>query len=134
MYFFFYGTLLDGDVRRTVLGPLAGRLETESAQLRDWQRVYFAGRVYPVITPRAGRAVEGCLLRGVPGSAASRLRRFEGREYRLARFEVATAAGERVTAGAFVGSGRTAPTARPWHLEDWQRYHKAALLRRLRGT
>jgi hypothetical protein len=132
MCFFFYGTLLDHDVRRAVLGPVADRLEPEAAQLRDWHRVRFAGRVYPVIVPRAGRMVEGCIVRGLPASAVVRLRQFEGPEYLLARVRVTADSGSDVLARAFVGSGRLAPSTVSWHLEDWTRRYKAALLRQLR--
>lgn len=133
MCYFFYGTLLDHDVRGAVLGPLADGLTPQPARLQGWQRVRLTGRVYPVIVPRRGSTVEGCLVRGLPASAAARLSRFEGPEYRLARLAVATDAGDRPIARAFVSSGRAAPTPLPWHPDEWARRHKAALLRRLRG-
>ena len=134
MCYFFYGTLLDHDVRRAVLGPLADGLTPQPARLADWRRVRLAGRAYPVIVPRRGSTVEGCLVHGMPASAAARLTRFEGPEYRLARLAVATDDGGGPIARAFVSSGRVAPTPLPWHLDEWARRHKPALLRRLRGA
>lgn len=134
MCFFFYGTLLDPDVRRAVLGPVAADLSPQAARLPEWHRVRLAGRDYPVIVPRVGKAVDGCVMRGLPASAASRLCRFEGPEYRLARLEVKTDGGDALCVRAFIGSGRTAPTTVRWDLEDWRRRHKNAFLRRLRAA
>jgi hypothetical protein len=58
--FFFYGTLIDADVRRLVLGRLAPD-EVEPATLSGWRRVKLAGVTYPGIVPDAKGWVEGVL-------------------------------------------------------------------------
>lgn len=128
MRFFFYGTLLDAEVRRRVLGAHAGGAELTPAVLEGWRRVYVRGRTYPVVTPARGCRVEGLLADGLSFAAARRVRLFESDEYRETARPVVTAGGRAVRARLFVGRHRSLATARPWTPEGWRRQHRAAYL------
>ncbi len=132
MRFFFYGTLLDADIRSLVLGPGAGRISVAPATLSGYRRVCLRRRTYPAVVSDARGAVAGCLARGLDSGMADRLNAFEGAEYDPVLCAVTTAGGAAVSAWVYVAGGRAAVTAMPWNLEIWQRRHKAALQRRLR--
>lgn len=129
--FFFYGTLIDQDVRRAVLGPVADSMEPEPATLIGWHRVRLQGRDYPVIVPRRGAAVEGCIVGGLPASAVAKLVRFEGAEYSLTQVEIVGESGEPMKAHTFVGSGQTPPSSIPWRYDEWRGSERPAFLRRV---
>jgi gamma-glutamylcyclotransferase (GGCT)/AIG2-like uncharacterized protein YtfP len=132
MRFFFYGTLLDPDVRRQVLGRGAGALAVEPAVLSGYRRVYVRGKTYPVVVPDPASAVEGCLMRGLDRRAAQRLIAFETDEYDLVERTVITASGGIVACRVFVAGRRALPSVRPWDYETWRRRHRAEFGRRLR--
>ncbi|MBL8834369.1 MAG: gamma-glutamylcyclotransferase, partial [Rhodospirillales bacterium] len=50
MRFFFYGTLIDPDVRRAVLGRLAPA-SVEPATLKGWRRFSAKGVTFPIARP-----------------------------------------------------------------------------------
>ena len=125
MRFFFYGTLLDPDVRARIVGPC----RAVPARLPGWQRVAMLGRAYPVIVRRFGAAVDGLLAEGLGRASARRLEAYETDEYEAERLVVETADGRRVRALVFVAGPRARPGAAPWALADWQARHKRAFLR-----
>ena len=51
MDYFFYGTLMDPDVRALVLSPAMRDVAVEAAVLEGYRRVFMRGRVYPVVIP-----------------------------------------------------------------------------------
>jgi hypothetical protein len=132
MRFFFYGTLLDPDVRRQVLGRVADTLAVEPAVLTGYRRVYVRGKTYPVVVPDPASAVEGCLMRGLDRRASRRLIDFETDEYDLVERTVVTASGETVRCRVFVAGRRAAPSVLPWDYETWRRRHRSEFGRRLR--
>lgn len=129
MDFFFYGTLLDPDIRRLVLGPGGDKLRLEPAWLRGFERLGIRGASIPVVLPQRGASVEGVLVRGIDRRLARRLRHFEGSGYRLVSRRVRLAHGQQAPALVFLGAGRIRARRVPWRLADWQRRHKRAFLR-----
>jgi hypothetical protein len=125
MRYFFYGTLLDADVRDRIVGPCA----VTPARLDGWQRVAMQGKSYPVIVRRFGATVDGLLADGLDRAAARRLETYETDEYETERVTVTAADGRRVPALAFVAGARARPGTAPWCLEDWRTRHKRAFLR-----
>ena len=121
-----YGTLLDAEVRRLVLGRCMGR----PAVLHGWERVYVAGEVYPGIRRREGASVNVTVLRGLGRGALARADAFEGAEYTREVLPVACndngAAGE---AMVYVPAATVRLTDRPWRYGwAWRsRYRKAFL-------
>lgn len=129
MRFFFYGTLLDADLRRVLCGPAADRWTTAPATLADHRRGRSPGRTYPFLLPAPGESVDGIVADGVDATAAAVMTLYEGLGYRTAALRPSTADGP-VPAWAYLP--RRAVLARlTWTLEGWERDHKQAALRRV---
>jgi gamma-glutamylcyclotransferase (GGCT)/AIG2-like uncharacterized protein YtfP len=130
--FFFYGTLMDADVRRAVLGRRAPRIVTP-AVLEGWRRVLVAGASYPAIVRRAGARVDGVLARGIDAAAARRLDRYEGAEYVAIEAAVRTSSRSTpVTATVFVPRpGHVRIRAGKWDVDVWRRRRKRRFLAKL---
>lgn len=129
MDFFFYGTLMDPDIRRLALGPAAERPRLEPARLHGYRRMATLRSTAPVLTPRRGASVDGLLARGLDRYGAGRLRHFEGADYRLVQRRVRLADGRMVWALVYLGAGRVPVRRAPWLLATWQRRHKRTFLR-----
>jgi hypothetical protein len=127
MRFFFYGTLMDEDVRRAVLG-VRSLAPAERATLEGWRRVKMAGVSYPMIVRARNHRVEGILMHGVDGRARDLLQRYEGDEYTIMNVEVRTADSV-LTAKMFAPRpGVTVRGRGPWDLDTWRRRHKRRFL------
>ncbi len=129
MQFFFYGTLLDADLRRTLCGRDADRWSVVPATLADHRRGRSPGRTYPFLLPAPGDQVDGIVADGVDAGAAAILTLYEGAGYRVARLRPVTPAGP-VPAWAYLPRRRVAARL-PWTLADWERSHKARSLERV---
>ena len=129
MRYFFYGTLLDPDVRAHILGGWIDRRVLPASRLPGYRRVYIRGRHYPVVVPAAGQKVEGVLAEGLDRHAVRRLAEFESDEYVDAERTVLVDDGRTLRARVFVASPLARPTDTPWTVEIWQRRHKSAFAR-----
>ncbi len=127
MRFFFYGSLMDADVRRLVLGRAAPDT-IEPATVRGWRRVKLVGVTYPGLVRDAKGTVEGMLVRGLGAAARRRLVRYEGDEYDMMEVDAATAAGGSRRARMFVAGEALKPATGRWDLALWQRRHKKRFL------
>ena len=130
MRFFFYGTLIDADVRRAVLGAYAPR-HVEEACLRGWRRGPVRGKTYPVIVADPQASVDGALVRGLNTAARRRLERYEDEDlYALAEVDVLLAGRAKVVrAVVFVAKAagfRHGPGT--WDIDEWRRRHKRRFL------
>lgn len=137
MRFFFYGTLIDPDVRRIVLGDgEPGTEALEDAALAGWERRAVAGASYPIIVARAGGVVDGILARGLGAVGRRRLIAYEGAGYDLIDVRVALTDGRLRDALVFAPARRGAlvPDAAAWRYETWLRRHKNAFLREIAGS
>jgi hypothetical protein len=123
--FFFYGTLMDGDVRNAVLGNfIAGEVASPDL-LAGWRRVGLRGRSYPVIVPSPGATFDGLAVSfaAAAGRAVTDLLiSFEGPEYAIETLVLSSG----LSASVFVGSRQSHPTGRPWSLSHWEKRHKRA--------
>jgi gamma-glutamylcyclotransferase (GGCT)/AIG2-like uncharacterized protein YtfP len=127
--FFFYGTLIDSDVRRAVMG--ARPHSVEPATLKGWRCVTLPGVTYPTIVRDPDAVVGGLLARGLDATAKRRLQDYEEAEYELIELDVA-AAGKSQRALVFV-----APHPRPridWDYDTWRRRHKPRWMARFRAA
>lgn len=127
MDFFFYGTLIDADVRRVALRPRADALELVPARLAGYRRMAKLQSSAPVLVHRPGAHVDGVLVRGLGRRDAARLRHFEGRNYRVASRKVRFAGGVSI-ATIYFGAGRIPVRRVPWLFSQWRRRHKQAFL------
>ena len=128
MRHFFYGTLLDPDVRNRVLG-LAARAEGRPARLDGYRRVHAPGKGYPVVIPGSG-SVAGLLFDGVTPRQRLRIAAFEGTGYRKVLMTVTVVDGQALTAWAFLPL-RPPQFAAEWSLQRWRKFEKVRLLRLL---
>ena len=126
---FFYGTLMDADVRRLVLGASAERLRLEPARLHGYRRMAKDRSTAPLLVPGPGMWVEGLLARGLDRTQVARLCHFEGRNYRLAPCALRLDGRQHAAAFVFLGAARLPRARRAWRLAPWQRRHKRAFLR-----
>jgi len=109
---FVYGTLMNRDVFRAVLGrelvydPTEAdgdwSFHTRSAVLAGYKKVS-PDNSYLYAVPDPHGRIRGYLIGPLPGECMSALRRFEGRNYRRKRVHVQTSEG-RVAAFAFLGN------------------------------
>ena len=130
MRYFFYGTLLDPDVRARILGTWIDRRALPRARLPGYRRVFIRHRHYPVVVPAAGETVEGLLAEGLDRHAVRRLAEFESDEYVDAERTVLVDGRATLRARVFVAGRLAHPTDTPWAVEVWQRCHKGAFMRR----
>jgi hypothetical protein len=132
MRFFFYGTLMDDDIRRAVLGVRA-MAPAEAATLEGWRRVKLAGVSYPVIVRARNHRVEGVLMHGLDGRGRELLQAYEGDEYAMLDVNV-LAGDDTIRAKVFVPRpGLTVRGSGPWNLTAWQRRFKRRFLGELQG-
>jgi len=136
MSLFFYGTLLDADVRRAVLGPRrTERLCLAPARLYGFRRVRASVGDYPILKPQPGAAVDGALVydpaaiegAGAPAldrTALTRIAHFEGDEYVLRQRSVWLRQGGWATAWIFLPTHARYLTGKRWDLARWQRRSK----------
>lgn len=131
MNLFFFGTLMDPEVRALVMGRDVHPEQVEPAIAQGFRRVFIAGRHYPMLLAHASGWVEGTLVTGVDAVSLHRLQVYEGWEYTLQPIQV-QASGRKVMAHVFMSRPKVAPDRRPWRLDQWQRRHKRTFLPKAR--
>jgi len=129
MNLFFYGTLMDDEVRKLVLGPEARGIEICRATLAGFRRHAIRKAAYPVLVPRRGARVAGVLCSRLGPRAVARLDRYEGRDYLRVPVEVRSQDGSICRAHVYLGPGRLASRRRCWSLDEWRRRHGRAFSR-----
>jgi hypothetical protein len=132
MRFFFYGTLIDPDVRQAVLGRLAPEM-VEPATLPGWRRFAAKGVTFPIARPDPKAEIEGVLARDLSAAAGRLLDAYEGDGYRRTKVEI-VAGGKTLSAILYVddGSGTLVPTPVAWSYATWAKRDKRAFLAKLR--
>ena len=129
---FFYGTLLDPDIRRKVIGRVLPPGQLRPATLAGFRRVRAAGKWFPMLAPGlAGDTVAGVLALGLTGPELKRVVAYEGDGYGLKRVTVRLGDGTTARARVFVplAAGGLKPSTEAWDLLDWQRRVKPRVLR-----
>jgi Gamma-glutamyl cyclotransferase, AIG2-like len=127
MRFFFYGTLLDPELRAAVIGRA---VEVRPAALAGWRRVRAPGKSYPMLVRDPAAAVQGAVTPPLDPAAIARLSAYEGPGYRVALLRPRTPGGRRVLASVFLPVRRVRG-GRLWRLEAWRRAHLARYLRHI---
>jgi len=126
--FFFYGTLVDADVRRLVLGREVPDAAVHPAELAEFQRYAVQDQPYPAAVPQPGATIDGVIMPGASLSDAAKLTCFEGADYeaRLCRVTRSATGGRDQEAWVFVASDRVPRGAPRWSIDDWRAQHKPA--------
>jgi hypothetical protein len=130
MNFFFYGTLLDSDIRRMVFGREAPDVQARPAALRGHVVRRARGADYPLLVAMQGRSASGIVLSGVSGREARRLDAYEGKDYRRVVRIVVDSNGDQIAAEVYLPRPYVRADSRPWSFEDWRRHEKKRFLRR----
>lgn len=143
MRLFFFGTLLDADVQALVIGRSLRDHEWVAAERRHFRRVYIAGRLYPMVPPHRGGAVDGAFVETLSRDELARVALYEGDDYRLMRqpvfplglpLDADDAAQAKPVAAWLYRSGPTVrPSMRDWRLSAWQSKEKVVYLRDTRA-
>lgn len=128
MNLFFFGTLMDDDVRTIVCGA---ELAVRPATLRGWRRPHVAGRHYPMLVAQPGARLDGVVAEDVDDESVRRLQIYEGWEYELRPFRLETATGP-LAAHVFTCPPDIAWAEPEWRLDRWRLRHKRAFLPELR--
>lgn len=128
MRFFFYGTLMDPDVCRLVLGDQYDDLRAEPAALLGFRRVRAVNGNFPVLVRRTGRRLEGQLVENLRPEALLSIAHFEGPDYELRQAAVVDLSGRRWRPWLFMPRFSRAASNRAWNFELWQKRGKARLL------
>ncbi len=129
MEYFFYGTLMDGDVLARVVGQPVPPARMDAAVVEGYRRLYVAGAWYPMLVPEPGGRVEGRLVSGIDAAAAARIANFESDAYELEALPVRAARRGPVRALAFMARPGVAASPEEWDLASWRRRHKRTYLR-----
>ena len=130
MRFFFYGTLMDPDVRAIVLGREASlSAHVRDAVLFDWERRASSGVSYPVVIPRPGEHVNGLIVSGLDTMSRRALVAYEGPFYQLMRVNayVSNGAREALLFAPAQGSPLT-PEPTGWSYPNWVVTHKKTFI------
>lgn len=133
MRFFFYGTLMDPDVRAIVLGREASlSAHVRDAVLFDWERRATSGVSYPVILPRPGEHVNGMIVSGLDTMSRRALVAYEGPFFQLMRVNayVSNGAREALVFSPAQGSPLM-PEETGWSYPHWVMAHKKVFVQEL---
>ena len=122
--FFFFGTLMDPDLRDLVVGRPVSEKCVLKAFLPDTRRVAIRGQSYPIVVPDVGNRVEGHLVRDLDETAAARLSYYEGDEFNAGLRDIELPTGDFTRAWAFLSETDLSQTSGKWQLGDWQRQFK----------
>jgi gamma-glutamylcyclotransferase (GGCT)/AIG2-like uncharacterized protein YtfP len=129
--FFFYGTLMDPDLRAAVLGGPSPFVHPGS--LSDYRRAPIASQDYPGIAPSPGHVVEGLLVQNLTPEMAARASLYEGDQYEARLLSVQTEDGTEHSAWTYVSLPGLRLAAGDWCLDTWQRRRKALTVKAARS-
>jgi len=130
MDFFFYGTLIDADVRVHVLGARAARISIVPGSLEGCRCVRVAGASFPGLVPETTARTYGVIARGLSRSDMSKLVRYEGNGYRLASAPARTAGGRNLNVRVFLPKPGVQLTDEDWSVAAWREAEKWPFLTR----
>ncbi len=127
--FFFYGTLIDPDVRRFVLGLEPEACTESAAWLPGFAVRYAAGARYPMLVAMPGARAHGVVVGPLSERHGRILDRFEGKDYRRESRLVRLSDRRQVAAKVYLPTKQASASRRPWSYEAWRQRDKAHFLR-----
>lgn len=125
--FFFYGTLLDPDVRRLVLGRELEPTSLHAATLVNHRVSRARGKTYPVLASKRGAKAHGLIATHLNDRDAARLFHYEDDGYATIEVELSVFDG-RMTAWAFMPGPRMKALPVDWSYAAWRRSVKARVM------
>ncbi|RDD62827.1 gamma-glutamylcyclotransferase family protein [Ferruginivarius sediminum] len=129
MLFFFYGTLMDDELRGALAGAKDATLRITPGTLLNHRRCRARFGNYPVVIPQPGGRLSGLFVEGVDAHLALWIAHYEGPGYVPARVSAVDHAGQRLRPWAFMPLTRQDASREPWDLQAWQRHDKPAVRR-----
>lgn len=111
---FVFGTLLNVNVRRRVLGRIISDRALPVAAARGFDRFYIQNRSYPMLKPCPAGRVTGAILGRLSAPDWKRLDDYEGPEYGRAPIAVWRKSGKRQVVWAYLGQPGVVASARRW--------------------
>jgi gamma-glutamylcyclotransferase (GGCT)/AIG2-like uncharacterized protein YtfP len=126
--FFFYGTLIDHEVREAVLGAATAATPDLLATLPGFAVRYALRARYPVLVAVPGAKANGIVATGLSAAQARLLDRFEGRGYRRETRIVSLGDGGRLPAMVYIPMHHLRAQRRTWNYDTWCRRDKAHFL------
>lgn len=132
MRLFFYGTLRDPEVRRTVFGGRAKDLAVRSAVLPGFRPCRAQAGDFPVLVRRTGARARGEIVEDLTHGDLLRLFNFEGPHYLPVRHLVIDGSGRRLEAWVLLPDDPRRASAAPWRLRRWQLYRKPRIMPHVR--
>lgn len=125
--FFFYGTLLDPDVLRTVLGRRVAPESLFPARLAGYRISRAFGKTYPILAAKPGAEAKGLVAAGLDDRDAARLFHYEDDGYSTVEVDLAGAHGP-LRAWVFMPGSRMRALPSDWSYDTWQRGVKARVM------
>lgn len=132
MLFFFYGTLMDGELLRMLAGPRAEDLRLTPGILMNYRRQRARFGNYPVLLPHPGGRVPGLFVEGLDRQLLLWVAHFEGPGYLPQRVSARDQAARQLRPWAFVPLHPGLASPESWDFEAWQRGDKPRVRRLLR--
>lgn len=127
--YFFYGTLMDPEVAREILGrPLSGCSPVHGV-LKGYKRVCVADATYPAITPAPDDQVDGIVVSRITELEAFRLKRYEGIHYDMLSLSIKVSDGMMEGVRVFTPLETLPLTDQPWDFKRWQVEDKKRFLK-----
>ncbi len=127
MVFFFYGTLMDRELREALLGERARELRVTPGVLMNHRRLVSRHGDYPVLVPALGGRVNGVFVEGMDATALLWISHFEGPTYLPGRAPAQDMIRQRLRPWSFLPTRRSHASDRPWDFRRWQRLGKPRL-------
>ena len=126
--FFFYGTLLDDDVCRIVLGPASLTRRRVPAVLPAYKRVRGRDGDYPVLRRWPGAKVVGQLVYGLSRVELCLLGHFEAEHYNPVVMTLRTLDRAEVEAWVFLPREPAMAGVGPWNFKRWKAFTMPRLM------
>ncbi len=131
--FFFYGTLLDPEIRRLVLQRDVPSENVVPATLAGYRRYSVHDAPYPAAVRQPGAEIDGIVLSGLDVLDAALLSNFEGHDYVATLCSIQLAEnklgdGRPEQAWVFIATDRVPLTKTAWSLDAWRVAHKGRFM------
>ncbi len=116
---FFFGSLLDADVRHTVIGRAVPDEDCAQVSLDGYKRVRVENETYPALIAASNQSVEGIAVSNLSADEALRVLYFEGEEYRPEAVLLRYPRGGFDEAYTFLASPDLNLTDEIWDFDHW---------------
>lgn len=130
--FFFFGTLMDPEVLRLVVGRTIPKRNIKGAEIDDYRRVFVQGRDFPILTPSLKSSVAGILVENLEQRDIARIDEFEDNGYCRTRCDIKMGDGTARNAWVYLATQSLIASEQEWIFEDWLRDYRSSFLARVR--